>query len=89
MFIDPRETKVSILPDDTPVWIRFSYMIEERHGLVPETYYLHQGRMDSDGFSEYRLRAADGYPVYRRLPKMIRTAGIKAIDYRNMIGKRD
>ena len=69
MFSDPLDTKVpqfEILPGGTSVWIRFGNMIEKRRGPVPETYYVQQGRMDSDGLPEYRLRAADGQPGYGR-----------------------
>ena len=49
------------------VWIRFEYIFEECRGRLPATYYVQQGRMGSDGLPEYRLRAADGQPVYGRL----------------------
>ena len=70
MFSNPRDTEVSqckILPVDAVVRIRIECISEERRGLVPEVYYVQQGRMDSDGLPDYRLRAVDGQPVYARL----------------------
>ena len=70
MFSNPRDTEVSqckILPVDAVVWIRIECISEQRRGLVPEIYYVQQGRMGSDGLPEYRLRAVDGQPMYGRL----------------------
>lgn len=70
MFSNPRDTEVSqckILSVDAVVWIRIECISEERRELVPEIYYVQEGRMRSYGLPEYRLRAADGQPVYARL----------------------